>query len=280
MSRDNVNLADIPCPRKSNQSAGQACWHCYIAFDIVAGGMVKSRAAPTEAAEAPVAEAKPHYLGHRERLRERLLESGADALPDYELLEFLLYGARPRGDTKPLAKALLKRFGGLAGVLSADRAVLAAFPGMGDASVATLLAVHVAASRFLRAEVKDRPVIGSWQALIDYCTARAGFAEIEEFRLLLLDRKNALIHDQPQQRGTVDHTPVYPREVVKLALEFGASAIIMVHNHPSGDTTPSKADIDMTRAVAKAVAAVGIALHDHVVIGRGRHSSFKSLGLL
>jgi DNA repair protein RadC len=206
-------------------------WHCGGSFDIVAGGMEKPRPSPNEAAEAPVAEVKPDYLGHRERLRERLLTSGTDALADYELLEFLLYGARPRGDTKPLAKALLKRFGGFAGVLSADRAALAAIPGMGEASVATLLAVHAAAARFLRAEVKQRPVIGSWQALIDYCSVSAGFAEIEEFRLLFLDRKNALIHDAPQQRGTVDHTPVYPREVVKLALELGASAIIMVHNH-------------------------------------------------
>ena len=232
-------------------------------------------------AEAPAAAApKPDYLGHRERLRERLLEAGAEALPDYELLEFLLYGARPRGDTKPLAKSLLRRFGGLAGVLSADKTALLAVPGMGEASAAMLTAVRAAAVRFLRAEVAERPLIGSWQSLIDYLNAVSGFAEIEEFRLLFLDRKNALIADEPQQRGTVDHTPVYPREVVKRALELGASALIMVHNHPSGDTTPSKADIEMTRHVQKALGAVGIALHDHVVIGRGRHSSFKTLGLM
>ena len=245
--------------------------------------MAKPRSLPNTAAEAPVAPEKPHYLGHRERLRERLLAGGTDALADYELLEFLLYSAQPRGDTKPLAKALLDRFGGLAGVLSADRKALKAVPGMGDASAASLLAVRAAAARFLRAEVKQREVISSWQALIDYCSVQAGFAETEQFRLLFLDRKNALIADEadePQQRGTVDHTPVYPREVVKRALELGASALIMVHNHPSGDTTPSKADIDMTRAVQKALSAVGIALHDHVVLGRGRHSSFKSLGLL
>ena len=233
---------------------------------------------PHQAAEA--APEKPHYLGHRERLRERLLLGGADALPDYELLEFLLFAARPRGDMKPLAKALLKRFGSFAGVLGADKTALTAVPGMGEASAATLLAVRSAALRFLRAEVRERPVMSSWQAVLDYLSAQSGFAEIEEFRLLFLDRKNALIADEQQQRGTIDHTPVYPREVVKRALELGASAIIMVHNHPSGDTTPSKADIDMTRAVAKAVAAVGIALHDHIVLGRGRHASFKTLGLI
>jgi len=239
-----------------------------------------TRPPPNEAAEAPATPEKPHYLGHRERLRERLLAGGTDALADYELLEFLLYSARPRGDTKPLAKALIDRFGGFAGVLGADRTALAAMPGMGDASVAALLAVRAAAARFLRAEVKERDVISSWQALLQYCAAQAGFLETEEFHLLFLDRKNALIADERQQRGTVDHTPVYPREVVKRALELGASAIIMLHNHPSGDTTPSKADIDMTRAVAKALTAIGIALHDHVILGRGRHASFRELGLI
>ena len=234
-------------------------------------------------ADAPAAlgdSAAPHYLGHRERLRERLLSAGAEAMPDYELLELLLFGARPRGDTKPLAKALLKRFGSFAAVLSAEKPALLEVAGMGEASVAALLAVRAAAQRLLRGEIEQRPVIGSWQALVDYCTAVAGYAAVEECRLLFLDKKNALIRDEPQQRGTVDHTPVYPREVVKRALELGASAIIMVHNHPSGDTTPSKADIEVTRSVARALATVGISLHDHVVIGRGRHSSFKSLGLL
>ena len=222
----------------------------------------------------------PHYLGHRERLRERLLAGGPAALADYELLEVLLFAAQPRGDLKPLAKALISRFGSFAGVLAADRDALRAVPGMGDVSAATLLAVHEAGVRLLRAEVHARPVISSWQQLIDYCNAAAGFAETEEFRLLFLDRKNALIADERQQRGTIDHVPVYPREVVKRALDLGASALIMVHNHPSGDTTPSKGDIEMTRAVAKATAAVGIAVHDHLIIGRGRHTSFKSLGLL
>jgi DNA repair protein RadC len=234
-----------------------------------------------EAAPADTgAAAKPDYLGHRERLRARLLDAGADALPDYELLEFLLFAARVRGDTKPLAKALIARFGGFAGVFGADKAALMDVPGMGEASAAALLAVRAAALRIARAEVQRRSVIASWQALLDYCTIAAGYAAIEEFRLLFLDKKNALIADEPQHRGTVDHTPVYPREVVKRALALGASAIIMVHNHPSGDTTPSQADIDMTRAVAKALHPVGIAVHDHIVIGRGRHSSFRTLGLL
>lgn len=227
----------------------------------------------------PAKPEKPHYLGHRERLRQRLLEGGAEALPDYELLEFLLFTAQPRGDVKPLAKDLLKRFGGLAGVLSAQADSLLAIPGMGDASIAALKAVREAGLRLLRAEVSGRPVLSSWKQLLDYCTAAAGFAEVEEFHLLFLDRKNALIADERQQRGTVDHTPVYPREVVKRALELSASAIIMVHNHPSGDPTPSKADIEMTREVQKAAAVLGVTLHDHVILGRGRHTSLRSLGL-
>jgi DNA repair protein RadC len=229
---------------------------------------------------APPENQKPDYVGHRERLRQRLLSAGSDALADYELLEFLLFAAKPRGDTKPLAKSLLKRFGSLAGVFGADADALGNVNGMGPASTAALIAVRAAAREMLRAEVTDRSVISSWQQLVDYCTSRIGFALAEEFHLLFLDAKNALIADEQQQRGTVNHTPVYPREVVKRALELGASAVIMVHNHPSGDVTPSKADIDMTRAVRDAVKAVGITLHDHLVIGRGRHASFKNLGLL
>jgi DNA repair protein RadC len=222
----------------------------------------------------------PHYLGHRERLRERLLGAGPAALADYELLEYLLFSARPRGDMKPLAKALLTRFGSLAGVLGADKEALLTVPGLGEASVAALLATRAAALQFVRAQVTERPVLASWQALMDYCNAAQGFAEIEEFRLLFLDRRNALIADERHQRGTVDHTPAYPREVVKRALDLGASALILLHNHPSGDTTPSRADIDMTLAIQSALKPVGIALHDHVIVGRGRHSSLKNLGLI
>ena len=223
---------------------------------------------------------EPHYLDHRQRLRARLLEAGVTALPDYELLEFLLFAGIRRGDTKAIAKDLLKRFGGIAGVLSADREALTSVRGMGDASAAALMAVREAAARFLRAEVADKPVISNWQTLIDYCNTQFGFAAAEEFHLLFLDRKNALIRDERQQQGTVDHTPVYPREVVKRALELNATAIIMVHNHPSGDVTPSRADIEMTKQVREAAKAVGIALHDHLVIGRGKHASFRSLGLI
>jgi DNA repair protein RadC len=180
------------------------------------------------------APAKPDHLGHRERLRERLLAGGTEPLADYELLEFLLYAANARADTKPTAKALIQRFGTLAGVLGADRAALLAVAGVGEAAAATLLAVREAGVRLARAAVVRRSVISSWQQLLDYCTAAAGHAESERFRLLFLDRKNVLIADEQQQRGTVDHVPVYPREVVKRALELGASAVIMVHNHPSG----------------------------------------------
>ena len=195
------------------------------------------------AAQPPAQEedAKPGYLGHRERLRQRLLAAGSEALADYELLEFLLYAAKPRGDTKPLAKALLKRFGSLAGVFGADAEALGGVKGMGPASIAALIAVRAAAREMLRAEVKNKSVISSWQQLVDYCTARIGFAEAEEFHLLFLDAKNALIADEQQQQGTVNHTPVYPREVVKRALELGALAIIMVHNHP---TRPSSITFD------------------------------------
>jgi DNA repair protein RadC len=224
-------------------------------------------------------EEKPHYLEHRRRLRERLLAAGAAALPDYELLEFLLFDALTRGDVKPLAKRLIAHFHGFSAVLAADRQALLAVPGIGEATVAALMAVREAGLRLARAELRERPVLGSWQKVIDYCTAQIGFAAVEEFHLLFLDRKNALIADERQQRGTVDHTPVYPREVVKRAIELGASALIMAHNHPSGDPTPSKADIETTREVAKAAALLGVTLHDHIVIGRGRHTSLKSLGL-
>jgi DNA repair protein RadC len=181
------------------------------------------------------AEDEPHYHGHRERLRERLLEAGPAALPDYELLEFLLFAGIPRRDTKPLAKELIKHFGSFAAVLAANREALSD-AGLKDAAIAALLGVREASSRFLRGEIADKPVISNWQALIDYCTAKIGFAATEEFHLLFLDRKNALIRDERQQQGTVDHTPVYPREVVKRALELNATAIIMVHSQSRPDS--------------------------------------------
>src|SRR5580658_7575254 len=229
---------------------------------------------------ADVAGETPHYLGHRQRLRERLILAGSEALPDYELLEVLLFAGNPRGDTKPLAKDLLERFGGLAEVLSADPNALLAVPGLGEAGTAALKSVREAALRLLKAELQERPVIGAWDKLIDYCSATIAYGKVEEFHLLFLDRKNALIAHERQQRGTIDHTPVYPREVVKRALELSASALILVHNHPSGDPTPSKADIAVTRDIVKAAGPLGVTVHDHVIIGRGRHTSLRDMGLL
>ena len=218
--------------------------------------------------------------GHRERLRERFARGGADAMPDYELLELTLFAALPRRDTKPLAKALLVRFGSFAEVIAAPRARLLEVKGVGETVVHHLKIVEAAAQRLAKTRVINRPALSSWTALLDYCTAAMARSANEEFRVLFLDRKNILVADEVQNRGTVDHTPVYPREIIKRALELSASAIILVHNHPSGDPTPSKADIAMTREVASAAKALGIAVHDHLVIGRGGHASFKSLGLL
>ncbi|HKQ45602.1 MAG TPA: DNA repair protein RadC [Rhizomicrobium sp.] len=218
--------------------------------------------------------------GHRERLRARFLKGGADAMPDYELLELTLFAAIPRRDTKPLAKALLARFGSFAEVIAAPRARLLEVEGVGESVANHLKIVEAAAHRLSKTGVIGRPALSSWATLLDYCTAAMARAANEEFRVLFLDRKNILIADEVQHRGTVDHTPVYPREIVKRALELCASAIILVHNHPSGDPAPSKADILMTREVVSAAKALSIAVHDHLVIGRGGHASFKSLGLL
>ncbi len=218
--------------------------------------------------------------GHRERLRARFLKGGADAMPDYELLELTLFAALPRRDTKPLAKALLARFGSFAEVIAAPRAQLMEVKGVGEGVANHLKIVEAAAHRLAKTQVIGRPALSSWTALLDYCTAAMARSANEEFRVLFLDRKNVLIADEVQNRGTVDHTPVYPREIVKRALELSASAIILVHNHPSGDPTPSKADIAMTREIVAAAKALSIAVHDHLVIGRGGHASFKSLGLL
>ena len=218
--------------------------------------------------------------GHRERLRARFLNGGADAMPDYELLEMTLFAALPRRDTKPLAKALLARFGSFAEVIAAPRARLMEVKGVGESVANTLKIVEAAAHRLAKTKVIGRPALSSWSALLDYCTAAMARSQNEEFRVLFLDRKNNLIADEVQNRGTVDHTPVYPREIIKRALELTASAIILVHNHPSGDPTPSKADIAMTREIVTAAKALSIAVHDHLVIGRGGHASFKSLGLL
>ncbi|HUT51300.1 MAG TPA: DNA repair protein RadC [Alphaproteobacteria bacterium] len=223
---------------------------------------------------------KPHYHGHRQRLRSRFLDSGGEALADYELLELMLFASNPRGDTKPLAKALIERFGSFQRVLSAPPRQLAEIRGLGQAGIVAIKTAQAAALRLAKAEAMERPVMASWNKVLDYCRASMAYETRETFRLLFLDRKNRLIADEVQQRGTIDHTPVYPREVVGRALELGAAALIMVHNHPSGDATPSRADIEMTEAVKAAAEKLGIALHDHIVIGSSDHTSMKGMGLI
>lgn len=223
---------------------------------------------------------KPHHLGHRQRLRERLLKGDAGTLPDYELLELVLFRALPRIDTKPLAKALIDRFGSFADVISAKPERLREVKGVGESVVAELKLVQFAALRLAQADVLHRDALTSWSALIDYCKASMAYHDKEQFRILFLDRKNKIIADEVQQEGTVDHTPVYPREVIKRALELSATAIILVHNHPSGDPTPSRADIDMTKLIVEASEKLSITVHDHVIIGREGHASFRQLGLI
>ncbi|MEL7465558.1 MAG: DNA repair protein RadC [Pseudomonadota bacterium] len=235
---------------------------------------------------------RPSHYGHRERLRQRFLSGGAGALPEYEVLELILFNAIPRVDVKPLAKELLAAFGDLNGVLSAPEAKLARFAPSDEVTrkikydqalpkmlVQFQLASDVAA-RMARAEVIERPVVSSWDALMRYCKTVMAHRETEQFRVLYLDRKNVLVADEAQGEGTVDHVPVYPREVAKRALELNASAIILVHNHPSGDPTPSEADISMTRKIVDACGAIGVTIHDHVVIGKETDASFRELGLL
>jgi len=195
--------------------------------------------------------AKPHYMGHRQRLRQRFMEGGPDALPDYELLELILFRAIPRRDTKPLAKALLAKFGSFAAVMNASPARLREVPGMGDAVITELKLVRAASLRLLNREIMNRTVLSSWSQVLSYCQAAMGHSEIEQFRILFLDKRNRLIADEVQQEGTVDHTPVYVREIIKRALELSATALILVHNHPSGDPTPSQADIKMTKVKFK-----------------------------
>ncbi|MGH1330139.1 MAG: RadC family protein [Paracoccaceae bacterium] len=237
-----------------------------------------------EAIEAPALPQKarlPSYIkDHRKRLRERFSISGAAALPDYELLELVLFRAIPRQDVKPLARALLDRFGDFNRVLSAPPERLAEVKGIGDAVILELKIVEAAAHRLARARVIQRHAISSWDALLDYCHTTMAHRETEQFRVLFLDRKNVLIADEEQAKGTVDHVPVYPREVVKRALELNASSLILVHNHPSGDPTPSQADITMTMQIRDAAEALDISLHDHLIIGKSTELSFKSEGYL
>jgi DNA repair protein RadC len=218
--------------------------------------------------------------GHRQRLKQRFTEGGPDAMPDYELLELILFSAIPRRDTKPLAKRLIERFGSFNEVINAPADRLKEVDGVGDAAVVQLSLVRAAALRLLRGGMMERPLLTSWDAVLGYCRAAMGFEAREQFRILFLDKKNRLIGDEVQQRGTVDHTPVYVREVVKRALELSATAIILVHNHPSGDPAPSRADIDMTRQIIDAAKPLGIAIHDHIIVGRGGHASFRAMRLI
>jgi DNA repair protein RadC len=222
---------------------------------------------------------KPHYWGHRGRVRERVLKAGVETLADYELLELLLFYSLERIDTKPLAKKLLDRFGTLGDVFAAEPEQLREFE-IDQKTLVHFKAMREVGRRLAERKVKDMPVLTNWQQLIDYCHVALAHEKTEQFRILFLDRKNVLIADEVQQRGTIDHTPVYPREVVKRALALNAAALILVHNHPSGDPKPSRDDIEMTREIRKAAEALGISIHDHLVIGRKGHASFRSLGLL
>jgi DNA repair protein RadC len=223
----------------------------------------------------------PSYItDHRQRLRDRFIMAGAQAFPDYELLELVLFGALPRQDVKPLARSLIEAFGDFNGVLSAAPERLREVRGVGESVVTVLKVIEAAAHRLSRARVMNRQVISSWDALLDYCHTVMSHRETEHFRVLFLDRKNTLIADEEQARGTVDHVPVYPREVVKRALELNASALILVHNHPSGDPTPSESDITMTEQIRVAAEVLGLTLHDHLVVGKSRELSFRAAGLL
>ena len=218
--------------------------------------------------------------GHRKRLRARLLASGPEAVAEHELIEMTLFLALPRRDTKEIARALLTRFGSYAAVFAAPVPQLLKVEGLGEAGMAALKIVHAAAMRLGRAEVMHRPVLGNWHKLLEYLHAQLAREQVEQFRLLFLDSKNRLLADEAQARGTVNHTPVYPREVVRRALELAATAIILVHNHPSGDPTPSRDDLEMTREIGRAAATLGILLHDHIIVGNGQWLSFRKMGLL
>jgi DNA repair protein RadC len=224
--------------------------------------------------------ASPHFHGHRERLRARFRAAGAEALADYELLELILFRAIARRDLKPLAKDLIAKFGSFAEVIGAPEGRLREVKGLGEAAITELKIVQAAASQLARGEVKRRPVLSSWSLVLDYCRTQMAFADKEKFRILFLDKRNQLIADEEQQSGTIDHTPVYPREVVKRALELSATAIILVHNHPSGDPTPSRADVAMTASIIAVARPLGIEVHDHIIVGKDGHASLKGLKLI
>lgn len=227
-----------------------------------------------------VADAKPHFHGHRDRLRQRFTQSGPKALQDYELLELLLFRFVPRRDTKPIAKALMDRFGSFSEVLAAPRHLLEEIEGLGAAAATDLKVVLAAAQLFAHDVIPDRPILDSWTSVMDYIRSQMAFESKEQFRILFLDKRNKLIADEVQQVGTVDHTPVYPREVIRRSLELSATALLLVHNHPSGDPAPSSADVQMTKAISDVAKPLGITLHDHIIIGKSGHSSLRGLKLI
>jgi DNA repair protein RadC len=247
------------------------------------GGMddMGVRAFPVDAAVEPPGDAPPpHYLGHRKRLKQRFMEGGADALPDYELLELVLFTAIPQGDVKDTAKDLIARFGGFANVIAAAPERLQEVKGVGPAVVTNLKIVQAAAVRLAKREAMTKPALGSYKAVVDYCVAAMAREEREQFRVLFLDRKNMLIADEVQNKGTVDHTPAYPREVVRRALELSAVSIVLVHNHPSGDPTPSRNDVDLTKEIVAAAKTLGIVVHDHLIVAKTHHASLRALGMM
>lgn len=223
---------------------------------------------------------EPHYYGHRDRLRTRFLQNGADALQDYELIELVLFMAIPRRDVKPLAKELLSKFGGLSALLNAPVEELMKVDGVSENTATALKAITAAAHRMMKCELMNRPVLNTWARLMDYCVSTMAYETREHFRVLFLNRKNELIADEIQGSGTVDHTPAYPREIVKRTLELGATALILLHNHPSGDPKPSQADIDLTRLIVRAVGPLGIVIHDHIIVAKNGYSSLKNQGLI
>ncbi|CFX07836.1 conserved protein of unknown function [Candidatus Filomicrobium marinum] len=222
----------------------------------------------------------PSHVGHRSRLRERFRKGGPEALPDYELLELVLFRAIPRRDTKELAKRLIAHFGSFAEVLNAPEHRLKEVKDVGDSVVTEFKLIRAAAVRLVKSEIVERPVLSSWSQVLDYVKAAQAYGHREQFRILFLDKKNRLLGDEVQGEGTVDHTPVYVREVVKRALELSATALILVHNHPSGDPTPSRADIDMTRLIQQAARPLGVSVHDHIIVGREGHTSLRGLKLI
>ncbi len=243
-----------------------------VTFEDGLGEMAPPAGEPVFASEGP--------HGHRERMRDRLLDRGSDGLADYELLEMLLFLVQPKGDTKPLAKRLINQFGSYANTLAAVQADLTAVPGIGRHTVAAIKLMQAGALRLARAEVLEKPILGNWDQLMAYLNAAMARERVEQFRILFLDTKNRLIADELQGRGTINHTPVYPREVARRALELHAASLILVHNHPSGDPTPSTADLDMTTQIQRLMQSLGVAVHDHIIVGNGRWTSLRKEGFL